>query len=93
MYRILDYLFVLDRQILSPFNATIKFRIRLIVQDFLMLQNLRFSSVRSVRPLIRKFHSMKTLFDLAIIWENIPSTSAQIERFFSITGIICDKKD
>ena len=35
---------------------------------------------------------MPTLYSLALILENIPSNSAQIERFFSITGIICDKK-
>ena len=32
------------------------------------------------------------LFSLFLILENIPSTSSSVERFFSITGLISDKR-
>jgi len=35
---------------------------------------------------------MPMLGDLYLLLSNIPSTSAYIERFFSISGIICDKR-
>jgi hypothetical protein len=33
---------------------------------------------------------MPNLFDLQIILLNLPATSSFIERFFSISGIVCD---
>ena len=35
---------------------------------------------------------MTNLFELQIILLNIPSTSSFIERFFSLSGIICDER-
>ena len=35
---------------------------------------------------------MPKLFDLQIILLNIPASSSFIERFFSISGIVCDSR-
>ena len=35
---------------------------------------------------------MPMLFKLKTILDNIPAASAQIERFFSMTGLVCDKR-
>jgi len=35
---------------------------------------------------------MPKLRELFLLLSNIPSTSAYIERFFSITGLVCDKR-
>jgi len=59
----------------------------------LVLQDELITKICNNSEFWRKFQDkMPTLYSLALILENIPSTSAQIERFFSITGIICDKK-
>ena len=36
--------------------------------------------------------TMPKLYDLSLVILNIPASSAMLERFFSITGIICDKR-
>ena len=36
--------------------------------------------------------NLENLYKLNEILFNIPSTSAQLERFFSISGLICDKR-
>ena len=41
----------------------------------------------------RKYEKdMPLLFKLILILDNIPAASAQIERFFSMTGLICDQR-
>jgi len=35
---------------------------------------------------------MPQLFDLQIILLNIPASSSFIERFFSLSGIVCDSR-
>jgi len=35
---------------------------------------------------------MPKLFDLFLKLSNIPSTSTGVERFFSISGLVCDKR-
>ena len=60
MYRILDYLFLLDRQILSPFNATIKFKIRHIKFKIFRFYKI----VVLIWPLIQNLYSLYGLKSL-----------------------------
>ena len=75
------------------FNNNINIEKQIDFFKTLILQDDLITKICNNSEFWRKFQEkMPTLYSLALILENIPSTSAQIERFFSITGIICDKK-
>ncbi len=75
------------------FNNNINIEKQIDFFKTLILQDDLITKICNNSEFWRKFQDkMPTLYSLALILENIPSTSAQIERFFSITGIICDKK-
>ena len=78
-------------------KATSKFRIDTkideeIVKFSLLIENKENRS-RSSNNFWDKYKGeMPKLFDLFLKLSNIPSTSAGVERFFSISGLVCDKR-
>jgi len=51
------------------------------------------SKVKNSVEFWKKYYSeMPLLSELFTILDNIPAASAQIERFFSMTGLVCDKR-
>ncbi len=51
------------------------------------------SKVKNSVEFWKKYYSeMPLLCELFTLLDNIPAASAQIERFFSMTGLVCDKR-
>lgn len=59
----------------------------------LILNSSLMTRVNNSTEFWRKYEKdMPLLSKLFSILDNIPAASAQIERFFSMTGLICDKR-
>ncbi len=76
---------------------------RFLIEKELETEITNFSDIISKPEIIRSYKSsnlfwkkysaeMPKLRELYLLLSNIPSTSAYIERFFSITGLVCDKR-
>ena len=87
-----------EKQVPDSVSSTVLKEIGLkrgILQEIKFLVS-KFSELSEMKNTVRLWqknkNELKHLYKLCEILFNIPSTSAQLERFFSISGFVCDKR-